>query len=419
MPQHSSIIGGSNAGRLINCPGSHQAINALPVVAEDIPSEYANEGTAMHEAMAVWLNTGGISVPPDRLRGITCGDRVITQDHLDSMIIPAIDCLLALCRHYGGDYHVFGVEQPVVFPKIPGAFGTCDLILQSATHTLLVDWKFGSGVGVKAEYPDGTGTYVNPQLMYYLAAALRSKPAWFRGRKLVVAIIQPRGMEPLSHTEVERGEVKDFVKDVERAVLAAIGRDPPRVRGEWCRFAPCKTACPLWTGPLLELAALMPVKVATGAEPTDAYAIYLSRAKALIDSLVMMKSTIDEQMHTYLTQGGVIPGWRLKYKTKMRQWVDADLVAARLRGLGFTEEQIWQQKLLTFASADAIAKQLGVEIPGELRQAPPSTETTLATTDDPAPVVEPAKLVEQFSASLKQLQQQGARPQIAAAQSKK
>jgi hypothetical protein len=36
--------------------------------------------------------------------------------------------------------------------------------------------------------------------------------------------------------------------------------------------------------------------------------------------------------------------------------------------------------------------------------APPSTETTIAATDDPAPVVEPTVAVEQFTAALKQLQ---------------
>jgi len=200
---------------------------------------------------------------------------------------------------------------------------------------------------------------------------------------------------------VDPKEIRWFVEDVQNAVTTAIGRDPPRKRGEWCRFAPCKSICPHWTGPLLELAVLKGQDV--DKQDPNTYGEYLSRAKALVDSLVMLKSTIDEQMHTYLEQGGTIPGWRLKAKAKMRQWVDDATVDRELKALGFRESEIWQDKLVTFASADATAKRLGVTIPEALRKAPPSTETTLATTDDPAPVVEPAKLMDQFSASLKLL----------------
>ena len=54
MAQHSAIVGGSTAGRLLSCPGSWQATLALPPTA-DIPSEYAQEGTAMHAAMAALM----------------------------------------------------------------------------------------------------------------------------------------------------------------------------------------------------------------------------------------------------------------------------------------------------------------------------------------------------------------------------
>jgi hypothetical protein len=93
-------------------------------------------------------------------------------------------------------------------------------------------------------------------------------------------------------------------------------------------------------------------------------------------------------MHSYLEAGGVIPGWRLKMKAKNRQWIDEDEVEQALRDLGFEVGEIWRSQLVTFQSADATAKRLGVAIPEHLRVAPPSSETTLATTDDPAPVID-------------------------------
>ena len=413
MAQHSSIIGGSTAGRIIECPASHQATLALPPTLTDLPSVYAQEGSDMHDAMSLIAGRRkqiGFSGGPEFLLNMTAGGRTITREHIDLMLAPALDALARLEEIYGGGFEVIGIEQRVKFPRIPGAFGTCDLILQSKTHTIVADWKFGSGVGVRAVYSDPVeaAAYVNPQLMYYLAAAKHSFPGWFRKRRMVIAIIQPRSNEPLTHTEVSPREVTQFIEDAEFAVLAAIGRDPPRVKGEWCRFAPCKTTCPLWTGPLLELAQLIPGHKVPPAPvtPGSGYGAYLAHAKALIDTLVLLKTTIDEQMHTYLEKGGQIPGWRLKHKAKMRQWVDPKVVEPALKKLGFEDDQIWQEKLVTFQSADATAKKLGVTIPDDLRVAPPATETTLATTDDPAPVVEPAKLVEMFSASLKLLQQE-------------
>jgi len=180
-------------------------------------------------------------------------------------------------------------------------------------------------------------------------------------------------------------------------------------RGEHCRFAPCKIDCPLWTGAVLDLTALKPVARTTAVKGPTPYGDYLARAKALTDTVLQFKNELDAQMHAYLENGGSIPGWRLKAKATRRQWVDADTVAATLAGIGFSADEIWRDpELLTFQQAEAIAKRLGEKIPDELRVAPPPSGTTLATTDDPAPVVEPAALVERFAASLRLLQQQQA-----------
>jgi len=426
MAQHSAIVGGSTAGRLLNCPGSWQATLALPPTA-DIPSEYAEEGTAMHAAMAALMFARKVAADRgdhraieaehvDQLIGETFHDRVVTREHVDTMLQPAIDALFKLEAIHRGGFDVLAIEHRVKFPRVPGAFGTVDLILGNETHVLHVDWKFGQGVGVRAVYGDSEGAVVNPQLMFYVCAAVRAhnKVAGqsLRGRKQVGAIIQPRGLEPLTYTEIIPKELRWFEEDMQRAVEIALGRDPPRVRGEHCRFAPCKVTCPLWTGPLLDLSALEPMVAA--APPRDGimssrdmvtpYGEYLARAKVLLDGAAMLKKEVDEQIHAYLEQGGKVPGWRLKAKTKQRQWVDEETVSSTLLNMGFSQDEIWQRKLQTFAATDAAARRHGVKIPDALRVAPPTTETTIAATDDPAPVVEPTVAVEQFTAALKQLQ---------------
>jgi hypothetical protein len=408
---HSSIIGGSTAGRLLNCPASHHAIIALPPSAET-PSEYAEEGTAMHAVMQAIMTDrmrGNASRLSDWLGNNTFHDRVLTREHIEHMIEPALAALSDLERVCGGGFNVIGCEVSVRFPGIVGAFGTVDLILQSQSHVLHVDWKFGQGIGVKAIYEDENGALLNPQLMFYTAAARHSRPAWYRGkRKIVAAIIQPRSETSLSFAWIAPQDIKDFIADVHNAVALAIGREPPRVRGEHCRFAPCKITCPLWTGPLLNLNDLRPppireIPTADCAIATP-YGIYLAHAKALLDSAAMLKKTIDEQLHAYLESGGKVPGWKLKAKTKARQWIDEPIVYETLKALGFSEYEIWApRKLATFTAAEAVARKLNVRIPDDLRLAPSSNETTIATTDDPAPAVEPQLLMDQFTAALKQL----------------
>jgi hypothetical protein len=408
MSRHSSIVGGSTAGRLIECPGSYQALLALPPSA-DTPSEYAAEGTAMHAVMDRLMRNRQVGAVdqanPRHWLGAEFVDRKLTQDHIDTMIHPALEALHQLEENegYGGNFRVLGVEDRVQFPGIPSAFGTCDLILGNDTHVLWVDWKFGAGVGVQASYPDGENEKLNPQMMFYLTAGKHSLKNLYKGkRQLVISIIQPRGDVPLSHAIVTPRDIKWFTEDLQDAVATALDRDPPRHRGDHCRFAGCKVNCPLWTGPLLQLAdmQLIPRTEVVTREPS-AYGEYLARAKALVDLLAAYKKEVDEQLHAFLEDGGSVPGWKLKAKAKQRQWLaDNVRVAEELETLGFSGEQIWQMKLQSFQSVDATAKRLGVVIPDYLRVAPPTNETTICPADDPAPAIERSTALEQFRASI-------------------
>jgi hypothetical protein len=407
VSRHSAIVGGSTAGRLIECPGSYQAQLALPPSA-DVSSEYALEGTFAHAVMDRLMRNrqAGFDhqTKPQYWLGQTFADRELTQAHIDELINPALELLRQLEQDcgYGGGFRVLGVEQRVKFPGIPGSYGTCDLILGNDTHVLHVDWKFGSGVSVEALTADSEGEKLNAQMMFYTAAAVDSLKALYKGkRQLVIAIIQPRGTIPLTHTIVTKRDLKWFAEDLQGAVVAALDRDPARARGAHCRFAPCKIDCPLWTGPLLQLADMKLIPrtevVTKGPSP---YGTYLARAKALVDILAVYTKEVNEQLHAYLGDGGEVPGWKLKLKAKQRQWVDEDTVNDTLDDIGFGYDDIWERKLVTFAKAEATAKRLGVKIPDELRVAPPTNETTVTTSDDPAPAVDRATAIEQFRASI-------------------
>lgn len=414
MAEHSSIVGGSTVDRLMNCPGSFQLIQRIPDQVT-IPSEYANYGSAMHAVMDRLAGMFADGLPPDEapliaaaheLLGEFFFDRALEQHHLDDSIIPAIITLYDLTENHGGGFFVVANELRVKFPSIPGAFGTSDLVLANKKCILMIDWKFGQGVAVKATYKDSEGERVNPQLMFYFAGAMETLPAKiFTGKKFIVAIIQPRTDEPLTHTVITRTEVNMFVEDVDTAIIKALAKNPELNAGDHCRWCPARPFCPLHTQALFELTELGPAPARPVPADGDSgeYGVFLSKAKYLADMAAEYKRQVDEQIHSYLEAGGTVPGWRLKLKTKLRQWIDPPVVALALTSLGFKDEDIWQEKLQTFSHVDKVAKRLGVKIPEDLRVAPATDETTLAPTDDPSPVVDRKAAALELQTALKGL----------------
>jgi hypothetical protein len=384
----------------------------------DTSSDYAEEGSHLHDVMQVLMtarmrnNKRDLYTMASTFVGKHFYDRDFTREYLETAIEPALDSLAELERKYGGGFKVVGVELECHFPGIPGAFGTSDVLLQSKSHVLMPDWKFGQGVPVYATYPSEpdengvVGEIVNAQILFYMCGAYACFPDLFGNREMVGAIIQPRIERHMSHTVITPIELKYFAQDLEKAIIEALGRNPYRKRGEHCRFAACKLTCKLWTGPQLDLSVLPGVKQkpkdAESRKPTD-FGLYLAAAKELVEDAMLFKATLDQEIHAFLEAGGIVPGWRLKPKQKNRQWVAETEVVPALKKLGFAETDIWQRKLQTFTSADATAKRLGVSIPAHLRVAPATNETTVCRTDDPAPTVPPPVTAAKFAEALKKL----------------
>ncbi|HEX6831574.1 MAG TPA: DUF2800 domain-containing protein, partial [Methyloceanibacter sp.] len=243
---------------------------------------------------------------------------------------------------------------------------------------------------------------VNSQLLFYLSGITHL----IEGRKIAAAIVQPTFEPTYSHSAVTPGQLADFERHLTDAIVNAMSTKPYRARGEWCRFAPCKAICPLWTGFLVDLSALgkPPVRADVGPEPE--WGLFLARAKRLVDSAIQYKSAIDDALMEHLRQGGKADGFALKPAVKNRKWLDdVDTVAKTLAKLGLNTDQIWQKKLQTFKVVDTAAKRLGVEVPDHLRPRPQSVDLVLTYEGDPA-AVNPTQLTADFTASLKKIKQE-------------
>ena len=139
--QHSNIVGGSTAKRVINCPGSVALVAKMPPKPS---SEHADRGTLLHNAIATILE----SMDADVI-GMKYEDQVLTQELYDDKIMVA----LALLDEVDPDKEMeYEVETRVDFGDLlPGVFGSTDLIGRIDDRAIVLDWKFGDGVAVTAE----------------------------------------------------------------------------------------------------------------------------------------------------------------------------------------------------------------------------------------------------------------------------
>lgn len=207
MSHASNGLGGSVAKRTLNCPGWRHFD-----VPEQPSSEYADEGTRLHELIA-----------PLAMRG------PLERDSAEELITVALAA--ADARWPWDRREQTLVEQQVALP-VEGAFGTADLVIVSDDRLVVCDWKFGSGVSVDA--------VDNDQLQFYGVAVLHTFPEL--SRPLVeLAIIQPARAPVLRTTLTTPRALGRWLARYQTALGLRYLE-----RGDWCRWCPVDAAerCP-------------------------------------------------------------------------------------------------------------------------------------------------------------------------------
>ena len=118
--QHSRIVGGSTAKRVINCPGSVALVDKMP---PQPSSSYADEGTLLHDTIADILDGKGTV---ESYLGRKHNDAVLTQDLIDAKLTVALAALDAVDPQGEMEY---AVESRVGFGDLlPDVFGSTDML---------------------------------------------------------------------------------------------------------------------------------------------------------------------------------------------------------------------------------------------------------------------------------------------------
>jgi len=357
--QHSRIVGGSTAKRVIACPGSVALVDKMPPRPS---SSYANEGTLLHDTVADVLDK---HQPPAAHLGRKHEGITLTQELIDAKLAPALAALDEIDPEGRMEY---AVESRVGFGDyLPDVFGSTDLLGRIGNRAVVLDWKFGDGVAVSAEE--------NAQLMFYAAAAMRTDATkWvFDGaEELELIIVQPPSVKRWV-TTLDR--IKAFEADLKAAVTRALKPDAPLAAGDHCKWCAAKPICPVMTGAVDRLLATK-----LDALPVDQIAHYLDQVP-LVEDFVSSLQALALQM---LAEGKPVGDWKLVAKRATRQWVDEDKAVSYLSSVGV---EAWAEpKAISPAVADKALKKLKIELPADLVVAV-STGNTLAPGNDPRPAV--------------------------------
>jgi hypothetical protein len=394
-----SPFGGSVAARVLRCAASVGLVQKVPAHLRRV-SIHADRGTALHSAMALALDT---EAPLERLVGKTFNNYTLTRDDVENALRPVYDHVDALLSAPGAAYFL---EQRVIFPDIADTFGTCDLLIRTGRVVHVIDFKFGSGVLVRALHPDGDEDVINAQLMFYAAAARHSLPAFFAGAEsIALTILQPQSIEldaeMVSTVAVAHAELDEFIAVYRAACAQALAPAPHLERGEHCRFCPARPLCPAHTAPLLDFA-----QFALPATPPskESYLQLLAAGLNLVDAIKDIRTALHDQAKRAFESGDVVPGYALSAGRAERHWRDENAAITALRGLGLTRDDIVARTMRSPKQVEIRAKARGLKIPPALIDSRRSGVALVRSENARVPVPGRSELVRLFSAALKALE---------------
>ena len=373
---HSKIVGGSTAKRVMNCPGSVALVQKMP---PQPSNKYADEGTLLHNVIAEIVMT---DKHPEEFLHTKYNDQVLTLDLIDNKLVPALAALDVIDPNKEMEIEA---ETRVGFGDLlPDVFGSTDLIGRIGKRAVVLDWKFGDGVAVDAEE--------NPQLMFYAAAAMRTeetKWAFVDVEEIEMVIVQPPAVKRWVTTPAR---IAQFEKDLVKAVKLAQQPNAELKIGDHCRWCAAKPICPQMTG-----AVDRALKTSIDGLDAPTISAYLKNADMLEQWITDLRA-LALQM---LDSGARLPDYKLVAKRAIRQWTDEDKANVALFAYGLTESEVMETSIISPAKAEKALKKRKQALPDDLVVAI-SSGNTLASADDPRPEV--MILGKQLTAALSKIQ---------------
>tara|TARA_R110000796_G_scaffold18960_1_gene57045 strand:- start:7654 stop:8787 length:1134 start_codon:yes stop_codon:yes gene_type:complete len=362
-----AILGASKAHRWMTCPASIQLEATIP----DQESFYAAEGTAAHALAEECLIK---QKPPEHFIGVEF-EGFIVDEVMASHVATYVD----FCNSQDSDES--HVELRVDYSEwAAGGFGTADYVVLHDGVLHVIDLKFGQGLKVNANR--------NEQLMLYgLGAAYEFID---KVDTVSMTIVQPR----LDHIDTYSMRAKDLfkwaddvVKPAARRTMSAEPAFNPSKKA--CHFCKAKATCralakhnyelTLSSFDNLEEPLLVQVPHTLNVEE-------ISNLLPKMDALIGWAQGVQKHAHKLLTDGGILPNYKLVAGRGQRKWLDTDVAEGQL--IQMLGDEAYTSKLISPTQAE---KALGKAKYGEIVDLihKPEGRPQLAPDTDPRPAVKP------------------------------
>ncbi len=376
-----SVYGPSGSKRWMSCPASIQMEAQMPRQPEvyNFPAE---EGTAAHELGEYALR--------EELRAESCIGKTFNEFEVDQEMANQVQKYVSYVEGECTWDSTLIIEARVKMDHIEkDMFGTADAVIFSKDTIEVIDLKYGRGIVVEPEH--------NSQLMLYACGTLRylatERDIRFTDDQTIkLTIFQPRAPHkdgPVRSWFCTVAQLKDFQRLVIRAVIQSKEERPPFGPTEdgcrWCRAAPICTAFAKHNLEQLQL------DFAEFATPSREFKQNLLSLNSMDDTQVanILKhskaitqwlKTLADHAVSELSQGKIVPGFKLVYGRSIRKWENSDMARDRLLEYGVDNNRMHVSKFLTAPQMEKelrpeewdIIKDLVVKPQGKITLAPES-----------------------------------------------
>jgi hypothetical protein len=337
-----SRIGPSQAKRVWNCPGSVGLIDSLEL-GPQVAGRAAAEGTRAHEMVEhALLKRRPIEGTDDMAEAAATFVALVERD-----------AAAASAKH------ILLVEAPVDLRRHhPELYGTLDAALLDPDRGKLTIYDLKTGrYAVEAD---------DLQLRLYAAMALEQFGDRAKGVLVIDTVIhQPYAKHPDGVTRRARHNRADIIRIaseyVERAHAATDANEPGAlVAGAWCKWCAARSQCPAYRDMQTREAGMEfgPGSVMVKG-PGSAEAIPLGELGAMLTAAARLKpwiAAVEARALEAMEHGAELPGWTLRDKRAMRQWIDEEQAATRLQAMGVPEGSCFVRVFISPAAAEKLFK---------------------------------------------------------------
>ena len=343
MSDHSqrdhALLSASGAHRWMHCTPSALLEDQFP----DTTSEAAKEGTLAHEICELKLSK---EVRGTKMTGIgKLRKHELYRPEMEEYTDQYVTAVMALAfkrqELYGTAPYIDIEKRLDLTAYVPEGFGTADCIMIAGNILTVIDFKYGKGVPVSAEY--------NPQMMLYALGAYMAYGMIFDIQTVDMRIVQPRiGNNNDWACSVE--ELLKFGEEVKNRAQLAIKGEGEYEPGEWCTFCRARASCRARANHNVRLAFFDN----SGAEPAllkpEEIGSYIQMGEDVASWLADLK----EYALSQCLKGAHIDGYKAVAGRSSRSWDDQDAAMADLISQGVEEALLYERKPLTLAQIEKV-----------------------------------------------------------------